>query len=220
MSAQNPTDLSRLREAFASLQGEGTGEPVDAERIFDALHGNVSAEERHAVVDQLLTNPAAAEAWRLARQMRPDTAVEGALGHASHESRRPAGWRWLSVAAAAVLAAGIGWQLTQSREAEEPTFRGVESRAIASALPQGAELSRAQPVLRWSGMDGARFRVRVLTADLQMLEESVETSAREHTLSAETLARIPPAGQIFWQVEARIPGEVVIASPTFSNRVP
>jgi hypothetical protein len=75
-------------------------------------------------------------------------------------------------------------------------------------------------VLRWSGIDGARYRVRVLTADLQLIDESPETSERAYTLSPETLARIPPAASILWQVEARIPGEVVVTSPTFSNRVP
>jgi hypothetical protein len=126
----------------------------------------------------------------------------------------------MSVAAAVLLAAAIGWQITQSREAEEPVYRGVEPRAIASALPPGGDLSRAQPVLRWRGIDGARYRVRVLTADLQLLEESPEAAATEYTLGPATLARIPPGAQILWQVDARIPGEVVVTSPTFSNRVP
>ena len=108
----------------------------------------------------------------------------------------------------------------QPRGGEEPAYRSVESRAIASALPPGAELSRAQPVLRWNGVEGARYRVRVLTPDLQLLEESVESPARDHTVSATTLERIPPGGQLLWQVEARVPGEGVIVSPTFSNRVP
>ena len=107
------------------------------------------------------------------------------------EPRRSAQWKWIAVAAAAVLAVGLGWQLMPSRVADAPTYRSVESRAIASALDPGAELSRARPVLRWTGVDGARYRVRVLTADLQVLEESAETSAREYTLNQETLAAHP-----------------------------
>ncbi len=219
MSANDPKDIAPLREAFASLRGEDTSDPVDSERIFDALHGSGSPEERQAVVEQLLTNPAAAEAWRLAREMRPDAAVEGDLESAPPEWRRPAAWTWMSVAAAALLAVGLGWQVSQWREAEEPVYRSSESRTIASALP-GADLSRTQPVLRWSGVEGARYRVRVLSADLQVLEESEETPAPQYSLSAQALARIPPGGQILWQVDARIPGEEVITSPTFSNRVP
>jgi hypothetical protein len=228
VSSEDPKDVSRLREAFASEApddrkapaGRGTRDQVDPERIFDALHGDVSPEERQAVVEQLLTNPAAAEAWRLAREMRPDAGVEGAVDRVPEESTRRATWKWMAVAAAAVLAVGLGSQLIPSRGDGEPAYRSVEARAIQSALPPGAELPRAQPVLRWTGMDGARYRVRVLTADLQVLEESTESSAREYTLSPETLGRIPPGGQILWQVEARIPGEVVITSPTFNIRVP
>ena len=218
MSAEEPTDVARLRQAFASLRDDGTSEPVDAERIFEALHGEMPPEERQAIVEQLVTNPAAAESWRLAREMSPKPMVDNAVDRVL-DARRPA-WQWMSVAAAVLLAAGVGWQFAPWRQADEPVYRGVESRAIASALPQGDDLSRAQPVLRWSGIEGARYRVRVLTADLQLLEESPEDSATEYTLGPETLARIPPGAQILWQVDARIPGEVVVTSPTFTNRVP
>jgi hypothetical protein len=218
VSAEEPTDVARLRQAFASLRDDGTTEPVDSERIFDALHGDMGPEERQAVVEQLLTSPAAAESWRLAREMSPEPVADAGGDRAPH-SKRPA-WQWISVAAAVVLAAGIGWQFTPWREAGEPAYRGVESRVITSGLPQGGDISRARPVLRWSGIDGARYRVRVLTADLQLIEESLETPEREYTLGPETLARIPPAARILWQVEARIPGEGVITSPTFTNRVP
>jgi hypothetical protein len=219
VGVEDPKDVVRLREAFASLEGHGADARVDPERVFDALHGDVSREERQLVVEQLLTNPAAAEAWRLAREMRPD-AVESAAERDPKQSTRPATWKRMAVGAAAVLAVGLAWQLIQPHEEGEPTYRSVESRAIRSALAQGTELSRTQPVLRWTGMDGARYRVRVLTADLQVLEESAGSSAREHTLSPETLGRIPPGGRLLWQVEARLPGEGVITSPTFSLRVP
>jgi hypothetical protein len=215
-----PKDVAPLREAFASIEGDGASDPVDAGRIFDALHGEMSPAERHAMVEQLVGNPAAARAWRLAREMAPDTAHAGAPDRAPQERQRSAQWKWLSVAAAAMLASGVGWQLTLSRGTDAPTYRSVESRAITSGLEPGAELSRTRPVLRWTGIDGARYRVRVLTADLQVLEESAETSALEYTLNQETLARIPPGTQILWQVEAQIPGEVVVTSPTFSIRVP
>jgi len=218
VSAEEPKDVPRLREAFATLADEGSGEPVDSQRIFDALHGDLSPEERQAVVEQLLTNPAAAEAWRLAREMPPGTAVKPLQERDTGSGA--AKWKWMSLAAAVTLTVGLGWQFMQPRGGDEPAYRSVESRAIASALAPGAELSRAQPVLRWNGVEGARYRVRVLTPDLQLLEESAESPARDHTVSAATLERIPPGGQLLWQVEARVPGEGVIVSPTFSNRVP
>jgi hypothetical protein len=72
--AHDSYDISRLCEAFASQRCEPASEPVDSGRIFDALHANVSPRERQGVVEQLLTNPEAAQAWRLAREMRPDAA--------------------------------------------------------------------------------------------------------------------------------------------------
>jgi hypothetical protein len=218
VSAEEPTDVARLRQAFAALRDDGTSEAVDSERIFDALHGDMSAEDRHAVVDQLLSSPAAAESWRLAREMTPEPVGDAHLDR-TLESRRPATWQWMSVAAAVLLAAGLGWQLGPWRQAGEPAYRGVESRAIASAI-QGADVRRAQPVLRWSGAEGARYRVRVMTADLQLLHESMEVATREYTIGPDVLARVAPGSQLLWQVEARIPGEGVITSPTFSNRVP
>jgi hypothetical protein len=219
VSAEEPTDVARLRQAFAALRDDGTSEPVDSERIFEALHGDLSADERQAVVEQLLTSPAAAESWRLARELAPEPGADARVER-TLDARRPAAWRWMSAAAAVLVAAGLGWQITQWRAGDEPVYRSVDPRAIASALPAGSEISRAQPVLRWTGIDGARYRVRVLDADLQLLEESPETSAREYALSPDSLARIPPAGQFLWQVEARIPGEVIVTSPTFMNRVP
>ena len=219
MSAEDPKDVARLREAFASIEHDGTGDPVDAERIFDALHGDLNLAERHAVIEQLVTNQRAAAAWRLAREMGPHAEQADALDPAGKPGQCVP-WKSISVAAAALLAIGIGWQLMQPRAASVPAYRSVESRAITSALEPGNELSRAQPVLRWTGIDAARYRVRVFTTDLQVLGESPETSALEYTLDQETLARIPPGAQILWQIEARIPGEVFITSPTFSVRVP
>jgi hypothetical protein len=218
VSAEEPTDVARLRQAFASLRDDGSSEPVDSERIFEALHGDMGPEERQAVVEQLLTNPAAAESWRLAREMAPEPASDARVDR-TLDARRPVAWQWISVAAAVLLAVGVGWQLAPWRSTDEPAYRGVESRAIASAV-QGADVSRGQPVLRWSGVEGARYRVRVMTSDLQLLHESMEMAAQEYTLGPDVLARIAAGSQVLWQVEARIPGEGVITSPTFSNRVP
>ena len=66
MSAEEPKDVARLREAFASLADEDASGAVDTQHIFGALHGDMTPEERQSVVEQLLTNSAAAEAWRLA----------------------------------------------------------------------------------------------------------------------------------------------------------
>ena len=68
-------------------------------------------------------------------------------------------------------------------------------------------------------MPGARYRVRVLTSDLEVLEVSAESDVVEYRLSDETLRRIEAGSYILWQVEGRIPGDTVIVSPTFRVRV-
>ena len=71
------------------------------------------------MVDELVSNPGAAEAWRLARELAPEP------GARSSELVR--NWRWLAVAAGIVLTVGIGWRLSgPSRETTEPVYRGVE----------------------------------------------------------------------------------------------
>lgn len=211
MSGEEPKDVERLRAAFASVEG-GEHEGVDAERIFDALQRTLDPEERRAIVDELVSNAGAAEAWRLARELAPEPGVQG--------SELTRNWRWLAVAAGVVLTLGLGWQLGgPTRDTTEPVYRGVESRSITSALPPDATLPRAQPVLRWAGVPGARYRVRVLTSDLEVLEVSAESDVSEHRVSDEALRRVDSGGDILWQVEGRIPGDTVIVSPTFRVRV-
>src|SRR5262245_24082239 len=154
VSGQEPENVARLRAAFASVEGDAR-ERVDAERTFDAVHGALDPDDRRAVVDELVSNPDAAEAWRLAREMAPESGAR----HLELIQQ----WQWRAVAAVILLTVGIGWQLAgPGRETTEPIYRSVESRSITSALPQGATLTRAQPVLRWNGVPGARYRVRVL----------------------------------------------------------
>jgi hypothetical protein len=211
VSAEEPEDPARLRAAFESLEGDAP-KPVDAERIFDAVHGELDPEERRGIVDDLLANPDAAEVWRLAREMDP-----GPVARRAEAARH---WKWLAAAAAVVLTVGIGWQLLGPARDREPIYRGVESRSIASALPPDRALPRAEPVLRWNGVPGARYRVRVLTSDLEVLEtSSAESEAPEYRLSEETMRRIRAGSYILWQVEGRIPGDAVIVSPTFRVRV-
>ncbi len=209
MSTPDPQEVARLREALAALPGEGR--EVDAGRIFDALHGNLSSEERRAVVEELVGNPDAALAWRMARDLAPEPAA--------HTMARAPAWQWLPVAAAVVLAAGLGWRWFGAGSEPAPVYRGVEIRAIASAVPDGVVLTRAQPVLRWTGLEGARYRVRVLSPELELLEEVDELREPQLTIGMDALGRVPPGGRILWQVEARVPGTAAVASPTFSVQV-
>ena len=119
-----------------------------------------------------------------------------------------------------VLAVGLGWQVIGPwGEPRAPVYRGTGGPQIASALAEHAALPRANPVLTWTGIEGARYRVRVLTADLEPLEEAEDLSVTSHALSADTVDRLPAGARLLWQVEARLPGGATVVSPTFGARL-
>jgi hypothetical protein len=207
MSPSDPPDVDRLRAALGRLADEKEWPEPDSERLFSALHGDMSPEERRDVVDELIRNPRAAAAWRLARELEPQGRAS-----ASNAWRQ---WAWLPVAATLVLLAGAAWQFGHWRS--EPVYRSAEPRTIAPLLPGDGGLSRADPVLRWTAIEGARYQVRVLTPSLEPLAESDLLDAPEYRLPAEVIRGVPPGGSILWQVEARIRGSSGITSPTFTT---
>ena len=209
MSAPDPPDVDRLRAALARLGEDEHWPEADSERLFSALHGDISPEERRDVVDELIRNPRAAAAWRLARELGPE---ERNKARSAWQQ-----WAWLPIAATLVLLAGAAWQFAPWR-AEAPVYRSAEPRAIASVLPADGRLSRTDPVLRWTPIEGARYRVRVLTPSLEPLAEA-ELDAPEYRLPPDVVRGIPPGGSILWQVDARVRGSSGVTSPTFSTQL-
>jgi hypothetical protein len=210
MSASDPLAVERLRAALARLGEEPDWPEIDAERLFSAIHGDMSADERRAVVDEMVRNPRAAAAWRLALELEPEKPV-----HARLSSRT---WTWMGIAATLLLVVGAAW-LVRPWRSEIPVYRGADPRSITSLLPGDTRLPRDQPVLRWTAIDDARYRVRVLTPDLTLLDESEELAAPEYRLGPNVLGAVPRGGRILWQVEARVSGSAAVTSPTFTVQV-
>jgi hypothetical protein len=209
MSAPDPPDVDRLRAALARLEEDEGWPEVDSERLFSAQHGEISHEERREVVDELIRNPRAAAAWRLAWELAPE---ERNRARSAWQQ-----WAWLPIAATLVLLAGAAWRFAPW-QAEAPVYRSGEPRAIAPVLPAGGRLSRTDPVLRWTAIEGARYRVRVLTPGLEPLAEA-ELDLPEYRLPPDVVRGIPPNGSILWQVDARVRGSSGVTSPTFSTQL-
>jgi hypothetical protein len=226
MSTPDPPDVERLRAALAQIGYDAEWPDVDADRLFSALHGELDAAARREIVDELIANPRAAAIWRLARELDPDASdAPATTAGAAVRAWPPQGtpvrtWSsgWLAIAATLALAIGAAWQF-QPWRSDPPVYRGAETRAIASQLPRDQWLPRARAELRWTAIEGARYRVRVLTADLDVLEEFDGLQTPAYTVSPAALARIPSGGQVLWQVEASTPGADPVVSPTFSTRV-
>jgi hypothetical protein len=207
MSTPEPHDVARFRDALARLADEPGWPGVDAEQLFSALHGDMRPDQRRAIVDELIRNPQAAAAWRLARELEP---------------REPTGVfavprTWMSLAATLLLIVSAAWLIVPWRSAD-PVFRGGGPRTIASLLPDDV-LSRTEPVLRWTALEGARYRVRVLTPELELLDEAGDLVAPEYRLREDLLGKIPAGGRILWQVEARVRGTPAVVSLTFNTQV-
>jgi hypothetical protein len=214
MSAPESPDVERLRAALASLADQPDWPEVseeEAARMFEALHGNLSSEERREVIEELVRNPRAAQAWRLANEL-PVTAPPSV-------ARRWIVWACAAAAAVTLVIVGVTGRSLQWWDVQTPGYRSLEPRTIASLVPADAPLPRARPVLRWTPVDGARYRLRVLTADLDLLEERENLAVPEYQLSPEVLRRVPPGGRIVWQVEAKVPDTAPLVSPTFSIRL-
>lgn len=218
MSRFEHDDVEHLRAALAALADEEQWPEPDLERIYAALHGDLDVVQRRRVVEELAHNPRAALAWRLAHDIAPDT-VGAAAVHALHLGpTRPGSWLWLAAAASVLLVAGLGVFL-RLPEREVPAYRGTDERRIESQLRPDVPLTRAAPVLRWTQVDGARYRVRVLTSELALLEEAEDLTTAEHRVADTTLRRLRAGDRLLWQVEARVPGRAPITSPTFTARV-
>lgn len=214
MTSREPADIERLRAALAASTGE-PGSTLDAGRIFDALHGEMSAEERQAVVDATVGDAEAAEAWRLAMELSPGPSTAALVPAPASSST----WRWMGLAASVLLAVGLAWQFAPWRTVGEPVYRSTSGRNIASLLPVDTPLSRQSPVLRWTAVDGARYLVRVFTADLQPIAEASDLAVAEYPLPAEVVDRLPSGSVVLWQVQADVRGEASIVSPTFTTRL-
>lgn len=220
MTSGDRDDVDRLRAALAARERGPAGRgPVEAGRIFDAVHGRMAPDERLAIVDDTLEDPEAAEAWRLAADLAPPIAPSAAGGR-SDPTPGPvrSSWTWLAMAAALVLAVGAGWQQLNTRRLDTaPTYRGGDARVIQSRLSD--VVPRASAVLRWTAIEGARYRVRVFTADLQLLDDAPDLAAAEYALPGAVVDRVPAGASVLWQVEATVSGEAPVVSPTFSTRL-
>ena len=218
MSTPDRLDVARLRAALDRLGDDHRWPDDESAPIFDAVHGDVTAQDSRAAVDSMIRNPRAALTWRLAVEMPPDPAAGRTTGPASRDTATttvPPLATWLALAATGVAAVGAALQVQHRTIVDSaPIYRTAGTSDVEPRVPDGGRLSREAPVLRWSALDGARYRVRVLTPDLDVLAEADGLPTPEYRVPAEALARVPAGGRLLWQVEAVWPS-TRITSRTF-----
>ena len=208
----------RLRQAFQSLGDAAREEPAveDLDRIWRTLSGDLPAAERRELVERMATDPALAEAWRVAHELRRVAPPEVSAATRTARFRTPS---WMAAAAVVLIGIAIGvlYQLSPSREG---TFRDAGTYVIESLVQADSTLPRDAFRLRWTpGPEDSRYRVRVTTEDLTVLTTIPDLTGPEVVLESAVLSSVPPGARVLWQVDATLPGGENVSSETFTVRV-
>ena len=218
MSEPHSSD-DRLRAAFQSL-GEASYEhlsPADLEQVWRAVAGELPAQQRRELVDRMASDPALADAWRVALELWREA---GQPAPAAAGDRRF--WMRSGLAAAAVLLIGlaIGIAFRFSPAPGDETFRNPDHYVVESLVPSDAALPREAFRLRWkAGPQDARYAVRVTTEDLRLLATVSDLTVPELVVDPERLSGVAAGSRVLWQVVVTLPAGESVSSPTFSVRV-
>ena len=218
-----PARDERLALAFRALADASESEDVPEElleRIWLAVSGALPPEERREIVERTVTDPACAEAWRIASELWR-TSQSSAADEADVPSAPAARWdrRWLAAAAVLLLGTTIGVISLLNRSPGDQ-FRASSGFVVESLLPAEAALPRAAFRLRWTpGPEGSRYQVRVTTEDLRVLTTAEDLTEAAFAVDPAVLAGVPAGAPVLWQVDASLPGGERLTSPTFVTRV-
>jgi hypothetical protein len=229
MRSDDEKELASLRQAFASSSQPAPVAVCPApEKIWDAVHGTLPADEVREIVQHTAVCAACAEDWRLAHTLQSQEPAADAAPAPLRFAPRSVSFhrlRTFGLAAAAALAlvfVGVQYFKAPPQPAAPAPgdYRGNEPM-VSSALPQGQPLDRAHFVLRWSApAPGATYTVKVTTEDDTRLVASAEgLTATEYQVPASALQGIPAGSRLLWRVEADVPDRGHISSPTFVTPV-
>lgn len=188
--------------------------------IWDAVRALLPSGQAHDVVEHVLSCPPCREAWRVAADITTD-AFPAASAEAATEAvqgGRATPWvRWWGLAAAAAVVAlsAILVPFLPQRDAGPAVFRADSVEAVQSALRPDEALPRDEFVLRWAAPAGSRFRIRVSTEDLRVLDTAEHLEEASYRVPAKALQGLAPGTRILWQVEAITPAGERLFSRTF-----
>ncbi len=201
----------RLRRAFLKSLAESTPLPEDPplEQVWLAARGDLTQKETLEVLDRVAASPACAEAWMIARRFleaeRGSKEFPPSKGNDRPSwLRRPfIAWKPVAVAAGVILTvmAVVFWP----RSPGEPIYRG-DPGTREPHTPAGAELARADAVLRWSqGPPGTLYRLRVYRADFSPVVVVEDLTEPYFRIPEERLQDVRDGEELQWQVESIVP---------------
>jgi len=209
----------RLRESFqalAELPGPDLS-PELRERIWLAVSGELPPVERRALVDRMATDPACAEAWRVAHEMWQSLHP----ADAATSVKRTTWWTspWLAAAATVLVVTAVGIvSLVNRPPADE--FRASPAYTVSSLIAADMPLPRDKFLLRWTpAPEGSRYQLRVTSEDLRVLVSAADLMTPEFVVLPAHLSALPNGAAVFWQIDVWLPTGERTTSPTFVVRV-
>ena len=205
---ENHDETRRLREAFAATSPEdlATADCPPAERIWEAVTGELGPAEARQMLHHVASCPVCTEAWRLASEIeggqeRAQTATPRPV-----QKRRAPRWGFIAAAAAAVLAVVVIGENFNDFSTVSTARSGAPEEL--SLLTEGTTLTRSSCQARWLGVEGATYDVQVLTESLEVLAERKQLRIPEFTVPAELFEGLAPDKALLLRIEARQPRKV------------
>ncbi len=201
-------ELAGLREALESLgeRSQPTENCFQADKIWEAVHGEAQPDELRALVDHMSTCLVCAEAWEVAEDVRASEArTRRALPHSTSVASPRRLWWLSSVAAVLLFVIGAQWLPWQEwRFGSE--FRGGDDATIRSLLAEDEPLPRQSCLLRWQGPDDSlRYDVSVTwvtTEQHRILFEAQNLTRTELLIPEDRLHDVPAGARLIWRVKA------------------
>jgi len=212
-----------LRERFMAAAGvAGSGEDCPPpDQIWDAVSDEQSDARFGKILDHVVSCPACAIAWRLARDFG---ARERSPATAAAAPRIAVWRRWgvpAAVAACLLVVAGLAAQWWWTEGEHTGAIRMPQDEVIRSLVSEQTRCARSEVWLRWSpiGADTTRYTVRVLSEDLKLLHSASLLERPEYHVPESVFAGLAPGARVLWQVDATLVDGQRQTSGTFLVRI-
>lgn len=227
MSRDEEVD-ERLREILARLPLEGVATPEcpSPETIWDAASGSLPPDRVGTLGEHAAGCLACTAVWREATILAREVASgrdSAPPSRGPYPGRIALHWRLFAALGAAALLGMVAICLSQydpPPKGGDSVLREPEAGSIRSLLSEAAPIARDDFRLRWTDWSvGARYRVQVTTAELDLLSEGRDLERPEFLVPVTALQDVAVGEAVLWQVEAVVPDGSRVTSPTFVAQV-
>ena len=217
MIKQVPDDELRVRWGIRLEHVEPSGDCPGDEAIWAASRGELAAKRAKELLDHVTRCPSCTESWRMAGEIADQAELSQARPRRSNRAIV-----WAGALAASILLALVVFPslIDDGRTLPGAEFRDAAGVEIDTLLDEGTAQPRGELVLRWSPTrEGSFYRVELATREFQVLHRSLWVDTTEYRVPTEALSGIDPGATLMWRVDALLPDDTQVASPTFLVKI-